>query len=93
MDPRLAQDVPFNAICSMTTNDSVRNGYLKSFKFITQIKMNPNASHQSYILGGGGLILASMMVPFVMCTENVLTRVKEARQMTIGLSLYPRNLY
>jgi hypothetical protein len=52
MDPRLAQDVLFNTICSMTTNDSERNAYLKSFKLITQIKMNPNASHQSYTFGG-----------------------------------------
>jgi hypothetical protein len=32
--------------------------------------MNPNASHQSYTLGGCGLQLASMIVPFVMLYRN-----------------------
>jgi hypothetical protein len=34
-DTRLAQDVPFNKICYMTTIDSVRNAKLKSLKLIT----------------------------------------------------------
>jgi hypothetical protein len=49
----------------MTTNDSVRNAQLNSFKLITQNEMNTNASHQSYTFGGCGLKLASMTVRFV----------------------------
>jgi hypothetical protein len=67
---RLPQDVLCNTIYYMTTNDSMRNAQLKSFKLITQILMNPNASHHSYAFGDCGQKLTSITVRFVMSYRN-----------------------
>jgi hypothetical protein len=63
---RLVPDVLFNTICYTTTNISVWNAQLKSFKLITQILKNPTVSHQSYTIASCGLKQVGMTVPFVM---------------------------